>query len=145
MPDIEVTIVQNEVLEVRLGTPQGISGPPGPSGSVVRFGAGVPSNSLGADGDVYWDTTNGRVYARAAGVYTLQQALSAGGGSDAHYVHTQGVAQSVWVVAHAMGKRPAITVIDSAGDVVFGDIRHDSVNQATLTFAAPFSGTAFCN
>lgn len=68
-----------------------------------------------------------------------------GGGSDAHYLHTQASPSATWVIPHALGKRASITVIDSAGDECEGTVRHDSVNQATVSFSAPFAGVAFCN
>ena len=40
-------------------------------GSSWRHGAGVPSNSLGANGDYYLRTSNGDVYAKAANAYTV--------------------------------------------------------------------------
>lgn len=43
----------------------------GSSGSVWRTGTGVPSNSLGVNGDFYIDTATNRVYTKAAGAYTL--------------------------------------------------------------------------
>jgi hypothetical protein len=43
----------------------------GAPGAVWRDGAGVPSNSLGIDGDYYLRTSNGDVYARASGAYTV--------------------------------------------------------------------------
>lgn len=46
-------------------------GVPGGGGSVWRDGTTVPDNSLGANGDYYLRTTNGDVYAKAAGVYTV--------------------------------------------------------------------------
>lgn len=49
------------------------------------------------------------------------------------------------VVTHNLGKYPSVTVVDSAGDEVFGDVRHDSANQLTIDFAAPFSGVVHCN
>lgn len=48
---------------------------------------------------------------------------------------------SVWVVQHNLNRYPATTVMDSAGDIVWGDLHHVDSNQLTLTFAAPFSGT----
>ena len=39
--------------------------------SVWRDGVGVPSNSLGADGDYYLDDATGDVYARASGAYSV--------------------------------------------------------------------------
>jgi hypothetical protein len=64
---------------------------------------------------------------------------------DKHYVHLQNLAASTWIVVHNLDKHPAITVVDSAGTLVEGDLQHDSLNQATLTFSAPFSGAAYCN
>ena len=51
--------------------PQGPIGVTGTPGSVWRDGAGVPSNSLGVDGDYYLDTRtyNGNVYRKVSGVY----------------------------------------------------------------------------
>lgn len=40
-------------------------------GSVWRDGSGVPSNSLGNDGDYYLRTSNGDVYAKSSGTYSV--------------------------------------------------------------------------
>jgi hypothetical protein len=137
MIDLEVKPPDVIVLEVLQGL--------GVSGGVLRFGEGAPSDSLGKNGDLWWDTANGRVYQREAGTYVQKVAISSGSGSDAHYLHTQGAASATWVVTHGLGKRPSVTVIDSQGDEVEGDISHDSTTQATLTFSAPFAGVAFFN
>lgn len=39
---------------------------------------------------------------------------------DRHHTHKQAQAAKVWTVAHNLGKRPAVTVVDSAGTVVIG-------------------------
>jgi len=65
--------------------------------------------------------------------------------SDKNYVHTQGVASATWNVTHGLGKFPSITVVDTGGSVVEGDIFHTDNNNAILTFSAPFTGEAFCN
>ncbi len=49
----------------------GADGADGAPGSVWRFGSGVPSNSLGIDGDFYLDTNTGNVYTKASGVYSF--------------------------------------------------------------------------
>jgi hypothetical protein len=49
------------------------------------------------------------------------------------------------VVTHNLGKHPAVSVVDSAGDECVGDVIHTSVNSCTVNFSAPFSGTIFCN
>jgi hypothetical protein len=91
--------------------------------------------------DVAWPLTNGQVPTWNA---TLGKFVG-GSGGDLGYTHTQSQAQTVWTVQHNLGKYPSVTVVDSAGTVVEGDIHHDSLNQVTLTFSAAFSGSAYCN
>ncbi len=65
--------------------------------------------------------------------------------SDKTYVHTQNSPDTTWVIYHNLGKFPSITVVDSAGDVVEGDISYIDDNTAMVLFSAPFGGKAFCN
>jgi hypothetical protein len=62
-----------------------------------------------------------------------------------HHVHPQPVPSDTWVVTHNLGKIPALTVLDDSGDTVFADVRYDSLNQLTILFSAPWTGTAYCN
>lgn len=66
-------------------------------------------------------------------------------GSDLNYAYTQGVAASIWTVSHGLGKRPSVTVVDSAGDQVEGDVTYLDLNNLSIEFSAPFSGQAFLN
>ena len=59
------------------------------------------------------------------------------------YQHTQGVTSSSWIITHNLGFYPNITVKDSAGSIVEGEIVYDSANQVTLNFQAAFSGVAY--
>ena len=61
------------------------------------------------------------------------------------YVHVQNEASSIWVVDHQMGRYPSVTVVDSAGTMVFGEVVYDNENQVTITFTAAFSGKAYLN
>jgi len=65
--------------------------------------------------------------------------------TDANYVHTQGSPASQWVVTHSLGKKCSVTVIDSANEVVVGQVTYNSDNQVTLDFDGSFSGKAFFN
>lgn len=67
------------------------------------------------------------------------------GGVDLSFEHAQSAAASTWVVAHGLGKRPSVTVVDSAGDQVEGDVTYIDLNNLTIDFSAPFSGEAFLN
>jgi hypothetical protein len=64
---------------------------------------------------------------------------------DSNDVYTQASPAAVWVVSHNLNKYPSSTVVDSANEVVYGEIVYDSLNQVTLTFAGAFSGKAFFN
>jgi len=65
--------------------------------------------------------------------------------SDANFVFTQGSAAAQWVVDHNLAKKPSVTVVDSAGTVVIGQVVYNTDNRCTLDFEAAFSGKAFFN
>lgn len=64
---------------------------------------------------------------------------------DRNYVHTQSTPASVWTITHNLGKRPSVTVVDSAESVVVGEVSYPDVNTVTITFSGAFSGAAFLN
>jgi len=61
------------------------------------------------------------------------------------FVYSQLNSASVWVLNHGLGSFPSVTVLDSAGNTVFGDIVYNDQNTLTLTFSASFTGTAYLN
>lgn len=67
-----------------------------------------------------------------------------GGGGGTLYDHSQLTPLSTWVIQHDMGRYCSVTVLDSAGTLVVGDVHYDSVNQVTVTFSSAFAGTAHC-
>ena len=84
--------------------------------------------------------------------YGLQGATGATGAkgidgldSDKHYAHTQAVASAAWAITHNMNKYPAVTITDSAGDQVEGEVRYNGLNSLTVSFSAPFAGKAYLN
>jgi hypothetical protein len=86
------------------------------------------------DGDVWLLAFDGTTAFPAGG----------GGGGVGPYVHTQASPSATWVIAHNLGHFPAaLMVVDSAGTEVYGGIHHNSTNQLTATFTAPFSGEAY--
>jgi hypothetical protein len=70
---------------------------------------------------------------------------SGGASGDLSYTHTQAVASTVWTVNHNLGKKPAVTVVDSGENVVFGDVTYVDLNILTVTFLAAFGGKCFCS
>jgi hypothetical protein len=87
--------------------------------------------------------SNGTMTDLGGGVVTITTGGGGGGGSDAYYRHVQSVAASTWTVVHNLEKRPAITVVDSGGDIWFGNVHYDSDNQVTISFGVAFGGEAY--
>lgn len=58
-------------------------------------------------------------------------------------MYVQGIVADTWVIAHGLGYYPNVTVEDSSGTTVEGEITYDSPDQVTLTFSAAFSGVAY--
>lgn len=52
---------------------------------------------------------------------------------------------STVTVTHSLSKYPAVTVTDSTGDEVEGDIEHLSINQLVARFSSSFTGRIVCN
>lgn len=59
------------------------------------------------------------------------------------YTHVQATPAAVWTITHNLGWYPNVTVIDSGGSVVEGEIAYLSNVQVRLTFSGAFSGTAY--
>ena len=53
--------------------------------------------------------------------------------------------QTSWVITHNLNKRPSVTVVDSAGNVVVGECRYIDDNSIELLFNSAFKGTAYLN
>jgi hypothetical protein len=64
---------------------------------------------------------------------------------DKSYTHYQGVPEAVWNVSHNLNKYPSVTIIDTSGNEMEGEIEYTDNNNLVLTFSAPFSGVAFLN
>lgn len=85
------------------------------------------------------------VVAKEKGNTVVVTGIVGGVNLDANYVYTQASPSSQWVITHNLAKYPSVTVVDSANNMVFGEVLYDSVNQVTITFAGGFSGKAFFN
>lgn len=54
-------------------------------------------------------------------------------------------AQSFITVNHNLGKYPAVTVIDSSGNICIGNVDNLSKNTLTISFSSAFTGSVICN
>lgn len=64
--------------------------------------------------------------------------------ADKNFVHNFTVS-SVVPVNHNLNKYPAVSVIDSAGDEVIGEVYYMNTTQLIVRFVNPFSGRVTCN
>ena len=67
------------------------------------------------------------------------------GTGDKTYTHTQSTSSDTWEITHNMNKYPAVSVMDSAGTQVQGEVIYNSTNKVTIKFSAAFSGKATLN
>lgn len=72
-----------------------------------------------------------------------QVARAAVASKHAVHVHEQGSASDVWRIKHELDYQPNVTVVDSAGTQVEGDVEYPSANEIVARFTAPFSGRAY--
>jgi hypothetical protein len=120
---------------------QGSIGPRGPG---VISGEGEPVSTVGFDGDIYIDAVDGAFYGpKANGEWPLSPFYAPSQLGAQRFIHTQAAASDTWNVTHALGGRPSVMVVDSAGTVVIGEIRYNSNTSITILFTAPFSGFAY--
>jgi len=71
--------------------------------------------------------------------------IAANTNTDKTYRHVQSVSSDTWTINHDLNKYPSVTVQDSAGSVVIGELTYNSKNTITLTFSGAFSGEAHLN
>jgi hypothetical protein len=59
------------------------------------------------------------------------------------YEYVQGAPSDTWVIAHNLGFKPNVTVVDSAGTIYEGEITYTNTVSLTVTFSSAFSGKAY--
>lgn len=59
------------------------------------------------------------------------------------YIHNQIASSSTWTINHNLGYYPAVSVVDSGGNHVIGDVTYVSQNVVTVSFNASFGGKAY--
>ena len=65
--------------------------------------------------------------------------------NDKNFVYAQATSSDIWEITHNLNKYPAVTVVDSGGSVVIGEIVYIDKNNIRITFASAFSGKAYFN
>jgi hypothetical protein len=70
---------------------------------------------------------------------TLNFVLPVGG----NYTHNQISSSPTWTITHNLGFFPAVSVVDSGGNHVIGDVTYVSQNVVTVSFNSSFGGKAY--
>lgn len=64
---------------------------------------------------------------------------------DKNYVHEQLQASNEWSVNHKLKKYPSVSIIDSSGTNVIGEVTYLDENSLRINFSSIMSGKAFLN
>ena len=71
--------------------------------------------------------------------------VQTGAGSDKNFVFTQATASALWKIKHNLNKYCSVSVVDSAGNVVVGDVNYIDKGNIEISFSAAFAGKAYLN
>jgi len=75
----------------------------------------------------------------------LTGTVTANGESLTSFTYNQSVATELWIINHNMGKKPSVTVVDSANTYVVGEVTYLDNNSLTVGFKSAFKGKAHLN
>lgn len=75
--------------------------------------------------------------------------VETGGGAitsaDKSFVFEQASASAVWSINHGQNKFCSVTIVDSAGNEVVGEVCYIDKNNIEIHFSSAFSGKAYLN
>jgi hypothetical protein len=67
------------------------------------------------------------------------------GTSSGFFRHSQPAAASIWLFDHDLQYWPAVTTVDSAGTLIYGDVSFIGDYTIQIVFAYPVAGFANCS
>jgi len=65
--------------------------------------------------------------------------------AGAVYVHSQPSAAATWTIAHNLGFKPSVELLNSGSQEIEGDVVHTSQNVTVVNFTTPIAGFARLN
>ena len=101
------------------------------------------SNTIPNNVNVYQDTPNSVTVDQDTANLVIVRSTSPSGAITNRLEFSQQSAAATWVITHALGGKPQVTIVDSADTHVFGEVQYNSNTQITVTFSAAFSGKAY--
>ena len=91
-------------------------------------------------GEVDWTNDSDNASMKA-----IASLVDAAGSADKHFTYEWRTLQTTVTINHNMHKKPAVTVVDTAGTELFCDVSYPDDNNINLTFSAAVRGTAYLN
>ncbi len=64
---------------------------------------------------------------------------------DKTFTFTQSSASATWNINHNLGKKPSVSIADSADTLIHGAVSYTDLNNLTISLSAPTSGSAYLN
>lgn len=64
---------------------------------------------------------------------------------DKTFEYSQLMPADSWAIEHNLGKMAAVTIVDSSGTQVVGEVKYTDKNNLIVSFSAAFSGKAYLN
>lgn len=133
--DITTNLESVEIsLEVTSEGPRGPEGPQGPPG--IDGKQGIDGKKLEYD----WQGTRLGVRVEGDSEFEYQDLV----GAETFIYETQ-ESRLVWEVTHNLNKYPSVSVVDTANNLVHGDIEYIDRHNLKITFSSRFSGKAYLN
>ena len=111
----------------------GLTGPQGPEGTTYVDPEPPPIPRV--QGHLWYDTDDETLDPFSWNELADKPALQ--------YVHTQATPATTWNIIHNLGFFPSVTIVDSGGTEVLGDIQHQDAYTVIATFGAAFGGKAY--
>lgn len=65
--------------------------------------------------------------------------------SDKSFVFEQAIASDTWQITHNLNKKPSVTVVDTADNVIYPAVQYINDNSCVVTFNAATKGKAYLN
>lgn len=110
------------------------------------IGHGPPDSLLETIYDHYLDINTGDVYKKVDGdVWAYWSSIGGALEGASTYPHQQITPAEKWVITHNLECFPSVTIADSAGNTVVGDVQYISENEIIITFTSAFAGNAYLN
>lgn len=83
---------------------------------------------------------NNATYPTSLAVVTLVNTYG-----DKYQQFTQSTPENTWVILHNLNKRPSVTITNTSGEVIEGQVTYNTNSQITINFSTPISGNAELN